>query len=528
MWLSNIISNKYSVKILFVAALVISVFLSYSVLRSQLVFGFDQARDAFEAHAIWHNHDLKILGPSSDIPGVHHGVLWYYFLAIIYFIAGGDPALASIVYFIIIFATVPLGAWVVHKIFKDWTITFVFALLYASSPIFQIFNRWLSNPSLALIISPLLLFYIYSYIKSRARKHLFIIGIGLGLLIQADFAFGIFIFTLLFYSIYYKLKFSLKDIFFFLAGLGISVSTFIAAEIKFNGKSMSGITSFLSSGFSSKEAIDSLIAICNKLTSAFALTVFPFPKLLVFLFLCLFFWKYPYKNDKKSPIIFLLIWLSNIIIFQLFSSGFVNSNFMLAPSIFVLVAIGSYILVIYARRYVSLTILVAIIFLLQTVSSQSFAKANNNPLSVQQGMFLKDEERVIEYTYLSSQNKPFIITTITNPLFINTTWAYLYEFYGQKKYGYVPYLNGRSQAGFLGGLPQKNFGINDRYLIMEPPEGIVVEYIAKIIYEEDKVSDIIEEKKFGKFTVQKRLFHKNKGAIFIPQILLNYKHILEE
>jgi len=520
--------KKNLIKILFIIGLIASLSLSYYGLRSQLVFGFDQARDAFEAHSIWFNHDLKILGPSSDIPGVRHGVLWYYFLAAIQLFSGGDPTITSIIYFAIICLTAPLGAWVVYKIFKDRTIAFVFALLYINAPLVQMFSRWLSNPSLALIISPLLLFYVYSYLKSQKKKYIFIIGFGLGLLIHADFAFVIFALTLLLYLIYYRLKLTFRDILIFTAGLCIALSTFIVAEIKFHGMSTQGITSFLFGGFSSKDAIDSLITLCNKITDSFVFTVFPLPKLAVFLFLAFFFWKYPYNKDKKDPLVFLLIWLSNIIIFQLFSSGFVNGYFMFAPSLFAIIAIGSYILVVSLRRYLNLTVSVIVIFLLQLILSFSFIRNNYSTLSIQQGIYLNQEEKVIDYTYQSSSEKPFIITTMTNPLYINTTWAYLYEFYGQKRYGYLPFLNGRSQVGYLGNLPQKNFGPEDRYLIMEPLEGIMPEYVAKIIYEEDKVSDLIEERKFGKFIVQKRKFHKNKGPIMIPQILLNFKQILSE
>src|SRR6266576_2700239 len=60
-------------------------------LSTQFYFYYDQARDAFQAYNIWHNHHLEILGPGTDIPGLFSGVLWYYLLAILYSIGNSNP-----------------------------------------------------------------------------------------------------------------------------------------------------------------------------------------------------------------------------------------------------------------------------------------------------------------------------------------------------------------------------------------------------------------------------------------------------
>jgi len=94
--------------------------------------------------------------------------------------------------------------------------------------------------------------------------------------------------------------------------------------------------------------------------------------------------------------------------------------------------------------------------------------------------------------------------------------------YGKQKYGYVPQLWGKDQAGYLGDLPMQRSltEIKQRYLIVEPSTGISQEWIIKNIYDEDLLSDIVEEKKFGEFTVQKRLFHPDKGFVATPAALL--------
>jgi hypothetical protein len=58
-----------------------------------------------------------------------------------------------------------------------------------------------------------------------------------------------------------------------------------------------------------------------------------------------------------------------------------------------------------------------------------------------------------------------------------------------------------------------------RYLIIEPPVGIPFEAVQATIYMEDQVSKIIEEKKFGDYTVQKRVFLKKNEDIIDSQNL---------
>jgi hypothetical protein len=134
---------------------------------------------------------------------------------------------------------------------------------------------------------------------------------------------------------------------------------------------------------------------------------------------------------------------------------------------------------------------------------------------------------VVDYTYKSSAGKAFTIVTITNPLFINTTWAYLYEYYGERKFGYEPFWGGKGQAGYPGNLTEKPFGTEDRYLIIESTIGVPSIYVTKSIYEEDRVSNIVDEKKFGYVTVQKRVLVENKEKIPIPEELKNSSILYE-
>jgi len=145
--------------ILYIIVFILSIAFAIFGLSKQLIFGFDQARDAYEAYAIWHNHDFKILGPSSDLPGVHHGVLWYYLLVLPYAIGSGNPAVVAAIFFILSFLTIPLCAYFTYKLFHNFHVALLASVLYASSPLFQTFSRLLANPLIALYVVPFLLFF---------------------------------------------------------------------------------------------------------------------------------------------------------------------------------------------------------------------------------------------------------------------------------------------------------------------------------------------------------------------------------
>ncbi|MBI2028384.1 MAG: hypothetical protein HYT07_02130 [Candidatus Levybacteria bacterium] len=515
--------------ILYAIAFISSISFAIFALSKQLTFGFDQARDAYEAYSIWHNHDFKILGPSSDLPGVHHGVLWYYLLALPYAIGSGNPEVVAAIFFVLSFLTIPLSAYLSYKLFHNFHVALLTAVLYASSPLFQAFTRWLSNPLIALYVVPFLLFFLWKYIdkqktvnkRSILSENKYVIGlIGLffGIFIQADFAFGLFLIILPIYWFVYKISFKLQEFIFFWIGFLFGIFTYVLAEVRFSGKAVLGMIDFFSSSLSSpRSPVDTILLVVERVNDLLSISILPFPyAILLFVVLVIMFLLKKSKNtNNKNSIVFLVIWLSTFIVFYLFKSGFLHSGFMFVPFLLPITIIGSYLLINTITSLKFLVALLTLVFLAQFYTSYLWFKTEYNPLSVQYGISLSLEKEIIRYTYEQSKGERFIIVTITNPLHINTTWAYLYETYGQKKYSYLPYYGGRAQRGYLGNLSERQFGTKYRYVIVEPTTGIPDYFIQQIISEENTVSDIIEEKKFGQFVVQKRIFRENKSQISI-------------
>jgi hypothetical protein len=505
-----------------------SAFLSSVLITRQTIFGFDQGRDAFEARAIWHDHDVKIQGPASDIPGVHHGVLWYYLLAAPYAV-NDSPIFVSFFWAAILLLTAVPWAFLTQALFKTKPITLIFICLYLLSPLSLAFTHWLNNPILGLIIAPLLLTSLWRYLHRKENSAAFLVGAFLGLLINADVAWGLYLLTLPVFLYYFKVSPTVKNAFLFFTGLLLACLTLLVSELRFGGKGIIGFAKYLTSLSPNLDTpTATIIAAVDKIALYLHNIALPVPYLLIFLGVLVL----PgiirrSRISEKDPLVFLSIWTGGVFVFYLFPSGFIGSPFMVAP------VLGSVILLVSAFLYFLtprklLLPLLAILLVGYVSTTLSWLKADTSPLALQKGVNYQLETQILDYTYTTSQGKPFTITTVTAPLYINSLWAYLYQTYGQQKYGYLPYWLGKNQTGYLGNLPQGRRDTELFYLIQEPLEAIPELFVIKTNYEADKISDRLEEKKFGSFVVQKRRFDLDKAPIPIPTALQNMPSVLAD
>src|ERR1035437_5017431 len=364
--LLNIIKRKKNILSLIFAAMgVLIAFIEAVIfLPKQLFFYFDQARDAFSAYGIWHNFHLPILGPMTDISGLFHGVLWYYFLAVPYFLGNNNFYFTGYFLLILLFLTLPVCAYLTHKLFNNFFITATALVLYAFSPLFQISTRWVSNPVLSLLITPFLLLFLWKYLNKQNSKDAILLGLSFGLLIQSNFAFVFFLSFLPIYWLVFRLKFKITEIAFFTIGLLITLSSFIVAEIKFHGRGIIALTHYITashpSGSTSATLLSLPVNITNKFFEFLSVSILPFSTffiIIIVLAIVLVFLKRllfgSIKNDRK-PILFLVIWQLNIVLFELFNTGISRSTFVFLPSLLPLIILGSYLLYITVKRKVLL------------------------------------------------------------------------------------------------------------------------------------------------------------------------------
>lgn len=221
------------------SVLIIAVFVLGLLLRlygglDTILFTYDQARDAFLAMDIL-NGDLKLVGPPTDIPGVFHGPLYYYFLAPLYYLDNLKPYLPVLGIIFLNLLTGLIFYNLAKKMFKSQFWGIIAFLIYVAS--FEAVNyaRWLSNPALVIPAYGI-------YLTGLWNKNWLLVAIGIGIAIQAQlFMLYLIPVTILFILIF---KPSLKNIFPSLIILFLFLMTYFIAEIKFNFQGVNGFIKF--------------------------------------------------------------------------------------------------------------------------------------------------------------------------------------------------------------------------------------------------------------------------------------------
>ena len=493
----------------------IALFIRFLYFPGNIYFGYDQARDAFATEEILHGH-LKIIGPTTSFEGLNHGVLYYYLYAPFYFFGKGDPA------FIAAFLRV-LNSACVFIIFLLSTVLFNKYVGLISAGIFAIsfeqtqFAMYLNHPSFA-VASVLFMYLGLSYfIFHKKSLGLIIASLGLSLSIQFEFLLTylipVFLLILICFRSFFK-KASKTAIFISAFSFIFGISTYLIAEIKYGFRSFGYLLQLFS-----QNSDKSILKIANfylfeigQMIRFNLIGSLPL-KILTGLILLLCFAKL-LKSKFKKQIIFLGLWFFSVIIIYIVTGGADTTS-----------GIIQY----HPNLGISLSLIIFVSFLIYTLAQKNkivaflfilFISAGNislikeyNPsgsiaeINAQSYMLLSDEKKVVDFIYQDTKGKPFALKGITMPFFINTTWSYLFSWYGLSRYGYTPVWGGKNALGYPNNLIVENAQDklpDRRYLITEPLRGIPTFLIDDYLREESYFTDIEKEVNIGKFKVQIR------------------------
>lgn len=467
-------------------------------------FGFDQARDAFAVREIL-SGDFKIVGPPTANQGFHHGVLYYYIFSPFYFTSGGDPALVSLFLRVLNATGIFLLFLIITPMFGTFVAilsAFLFAISYEQTQ----FSLFLNHPSLAVI--SVLIFYLGLSIWIFRKKNwgLLLALFGLGLAIQFEFVevqlIAVFALFLLIFKKYLP-ELNFKNVSLSLTALFLPVSSYIISEIKNNFSAVKQLPQLLSQNqnvvntspifltvisryFHDNLARDSIIAIV--LAAAFIVILI---KLIA-------------KGKYKQQLVFLSLWFFGGLLVYFFTNNdayFYNTG----TSISLLIFSGLLLSQLFSKSRLFALLILALI-----LTSNMYLIIRNNPLGPNQkinpqiGLTIVDEQRIIDFIYQNAKGESFAVNALTMPYNVNTTWSYLFEWYGKSKYGYVPLWGGDAAEGFPGNikvetarskLPEK------RFLIIEPLESIPTYLIDSFIANEENYTTTIEKRNIGTMQV---------------------------
>ena len=338
----------------------------------------------------------------------------------------------------------------------------------------------------------------------------------------------------IFYALFkLKIKFPLRDLFLSSFSL-LLLLPFVLKEIKYDFRTVQGLLNFFTqhAGESIFSKLLNLpMKFFTKFSEVFFYNIFGIDSTLAKILTLIFFFLIilSIRNQKKfrAEKIFLLLWILSINIIYLLESF--NAYFVSVGLTFPLIMLFSFvsweIIQKTSPKILGYITLMVIIFIGNLFLIYKFHSQGDYLFSIQKKNVLSDKYALIDYIYQDAQGQPFKVNTVTTPLFINSVWAFVFNYYAKPKYGYMPQWAGYPQDGERVYGKEVQFTKYEEttklfYFVIEPPEGIPAEYLIAHQKFENTRSKLLEEKKFGTHIVQKRQLFNSK--IFLRDEVFQY------
>ena len=490
-------------------------------LKDIILFAYDQARDAQRVYNMVYKGDIKIVGPETDIQGIFNGPLLYYMLAPVYFFSNFDPNAAALLFVCINVATILLVFWASKILFNKSSIALIASLFWAFSFEQGFFSRYISNASPMSTTTTIFFIGLALFFLKKKQWGLPLSAIGMALSIHCNFYF---IYLFLFYPIcfiLFKGKPKIKTIALTIIAFIVLLSPWIITELrwKFVGtRSLFAYFIHQGTSVSATNFLSFLLSIFSRyydrISQGIYFSFIPH-KLLGFSVMAMLL-IYSIVKKRSSTTLFLLLWTLNTLPLFAFKSG-VHSVEVINGSVFVpLTIIMAFGISELAKIKVQKIPIFSAICILGIVSYGfiSFVKNNFTTHSIHTGepSLLVNAKKVIDYTYKNADKKDFGICSISEPLFMNTVWSFLYTTYGKQKYGYLPYWTGQKQTLNDSFIPYAKKKYKTKFIIQEPMFGIPRWVLRSVYYVEDGQNTFVEKKEFGSYAVQQRFFVKENGG----------------
>ncbi len=157
---------------------------------------YDHGRDMLDVRKIVVDHNFTLIGPTTGLPGIFHGPVHYYLLAIGFLLSGGHPAsgvtmvvLAQLLGGLLCYY---LGSRFFSKSF-GFILSLIYLLAYGSITVSAMF--W--NPYWIPVLLVIFYFAVLGALQKNSRYWL-LAGLVAGLIAQFEIAFGAFLIPYMF------------------------------------------------------------------------------------------------------------------------------------------------------------------------------------------------------------------------------------------------------------------------------------------------------------------------------------------
>lgn len=412
-----------------------------------LRFYYDQGRDAMVVSDMILKHQPVLVGPTTGLAGILRGPAFYYLLLPAYIVGQGSPIIAAIWLQIINLFGLYIFYRLAKELFSPLAGLLAVGLLGLSAHMVDL-SRWLSNPSPVLTTVPLMLYGMVSVLRGRTPQFwLPVVALMLGLNLQFEMASEIWFIPVVVILLVLRgrtLQVTRRTALISIAIFLLTLVPQVIFDIRHEGIMRNAIIQNFthpqspSFGFN-PTTIRSRLTL---FTETYTYILSPYYSwtlpLLFFLFVpILFFAKV--RRGFVLPLIFFLTPLT-ILTFFIGNSGNFYTYYLIGTfPIFILLVSG--ILSVYLSRLTPAFFFAIILIFFALIGNfrvlnDFFRQGIDGPNSIT----IRNQLDNIDWIYQTASGRPFRVEVYVPPV-IPYSYDYLFRWYGQNKYGYVPDKN---------------------------------------------------------------------------------------
>ncbi len=411
--------------------------------NGNFLFNMDNGRDMIDVREMVVLKKLRLIGPTSAIEGLFNGPAWYYLLSLPFILSGGDPY-ASILLQIMLWV---VGGFFLLKLVSTWSRWLVLPIgaIWVASNYIVLANLYAFNPNPVTLLSPLFIYLLVQYLKNG--KAIYIVSTWFlgGLFFNFEMNFGIFTPVIILVSVILTKNIKLLKQKGFWVGFGTFILTLLP-QVVFDVRHQFIMSKAILRHLSANSGMGlNFLARFQAMLSSFYNTFLPtmmnhklFTLIILGLALLVLF-NFLKKGKKEILVIVSLIFIIVPFLGYLILPVTVNSWHLGGEMAVSLILVGFLLKKLMEggrfSKFISAALSVSIIWfaLLNVVNlfTGDLGKSNLDP------SLYKNEIAAIDYVYQKGGGQNFKVY-IYLPSVYDYPYQYLFWWYGQKKYGYVP------------------------------------------------------------------------------------------
>ncbi len=439
--------------VLFIFVLILSSLLRIEGgITKSFAFTYDVGRDLLELQNIASTGKLPLIGQTTGLPGLFYGPWWYYALFPAFLLSLGNPVGIALFMSLTGVVTVCLG-YILGKRIENANFGLLFASFLGLSPVMVGIATQIWNPNLAPLYVMFFFFCFYKIIDtSNKKKSLFwfaFLGVLFGLIIDSEIVFGMLFSLGIFLSFLFLFKktYEIKNYSFIAIGFFIVLLPRIIFELRHNFLMTNSILSVLSntlshhggkiSSFKPLVAFISLEKLWNY-TLARDNVLFGVLLLLGTFLGVVFFYKKTHGNKKMFLQMILFILLTFFLGLSLFPGDIWGHYTVGIPVLYIFVfSFAIYKTIMYFKQTKIFVIILVVVLLIINLNPIQLIDTIKNPYWEGNVSLYRNQIGVVDYIYKKANKAKFNYAVYTPPIY-DYPYQYIFLWYGNKTYGYVP------------------------------------------------------------------------------------------